>query len=135
MLQLMFGGTLLTGGTGGTESIGIADADPDLERQYGVCIEAWTAAYSGAETQGNFPSTGTSPAYLQYAWPRVQCIPGQETLQQGVIVQAWSGVATSNANIGPGPNNDWPATPAGPQMKWYVNTIPDGQCGASVAVS
>lgn len=135
LLQLMFGGTLLTGGTGGTETIGIADPDPDSQRQFGVCIEAWAAAYNGAEVQGTFPAASGAAAYIQYAWPRVQCMPGAETMQEGVIVQPWEGIATSNPALGPGPNNDWPATLNGPMGKWVTNAKPTGACGATTAIS
>jgi hypothetical protein len=135
MLQLMFGGTLLLGGTGGTESIGLADPDPADERQFGVAIEAWSAAYDGVEEQGNFPSATTGLAYIHWAFPRVQCMPGPEEVKEGVIVQSWTGLATPNPNFGPGPDNLWPATLQGPRGKWYTNSLPTAACGASVLIS
>lgn len=132
--EILFGGTLLTGGTGGTENIGWAAADPTAAAPFGVSVEAWAAAYDGEE-QANFPSVSVNPAYIRYCFPRVRWTPGDETVQEGIVVQAANGKATPNTNLGPGPENDWPATLAGPYGKFFDSTLPTGACGATAATS
>lgn len=136
LAQILFGGTLVLGGVAGAESIGLVDPDPTDAAANGVCVEAWAAAYQSLDEQANFPSTTTGLAYVQYCFPKVKNVrPGQETLQEGVIVQPWQGQAVPNPNLGPGPNNDWPVTPQGSRLKFLTNTLPTALCGASAAIS
>jgi hypothetical protein len=99
----------------------------------GVSVEAWTKAWDGGSQPVSF---GGDPLWHHFVWPKVTWVPGQRTLQSGILVIPLTGTGTENPQIGDGPNDDFPVSgPQGAEQVFLDDTIPDAVCGAQELVA
>lgn len=128
LLEMLLGATLITSDLvtpGG--AIGIDLPPSTAGAQNGVSMEAWTKAWDGGEQP---VSALGDPLYHHFVWPKTTWVPGQRTLESGILVVPVSGIGTENSTIGDGPANDFPIWgPEGAELVFLDDTIPDAVCG------
>lgn len=101
--------------------------------QNGVSLEAWTKAWDGGSQPA---SMGGDPLYHHFVWPKTTWVPGQRTLQSGILVIPVTGTGFENPLAGDGPLNDWPVYgPQGAEQVFLDDAIPDAACGAQELVA
>lgn len=129
LLAMMLGATLITGNiVSPAAPIGYDLPPSTAGAQNGVSMEVWTKAWDG----GSQPVSALGdPLYHHFVWPKTTWVPGQRTLQSGILVVPVTGTGFENPQIGNGPANDFPTTPQGAEMAFLDDTIPDAACGAS----
>lgn len=131
LLVMMLGASAITGTLtdAGGATIGYDLPSSTAATSNGVSLEAWTKAWDG----GSQPvSLGGDPLYHHFVWPKTTWVPGQRTLQSGILVVPLTGIGTENPSIGDGPANDFPFTsPNGAEQVFLDDSIPDAACGAT----
>lgn len=129
LLYLCIGGTLWTGNTVATgKPIGIDFPNSDSACSNGISLEAWVRAWDGS-AQAN--TAAPLPLYWHFGWPKTTWVPGQKTLQNGLITQPVTGDGTTNHAFTNGPGNDLPFTPDGPEFYYLDTNLPTATCGAT----
>lgn len=136
LLNLLLGSTALSA-TGllsaGSDVIGYDLPASTAGAQNGVTMEAWTKAWDGGSQPVSF---GGDALYHHFVWPKTTWVPGQRTLQSGILVIPVTGTGFENPNAGDGPANDWPLYgPNGAEQAFLDDTIPDAACGAQELVA
>lgn len=134
LLAMLVGGSLITGTIvdPGGAPIGLDLPPSTAGAQNGVSMEVWTKAWDG----GSQPvSSGGDPLYHHFVWPKTTWVPGQRTLESGILVVPVSGTGVENPQALDGPANDWPVTPQGAEMVFLDDQIPEAACGASELVA
>lgn len=134
LLALMLDATLITGNLvspGG--AIGIDLPSPTSAASNGVSLEIWTKAFDGDEQA---VSAASDPLYHHFVWPKTTWVPGQRTIEAGIMVIPLSGIGTANSTIGDGPANDFPIWgPQGPELVFLDDSIPEAECGYQALVA
>lgn len=136
LLVLMLGATAINGTdlvSAGSAVIGYDLPSSTAGTSNGVSMEAWTKAWDGGSQPNSF---GGDPLYHHFVWPKTTWVPGQRTLQSGILVVPLTGIGTENPAIGDGPANDFPFTnPSGAEQAFLDDTIPEAACGAQELVA
>lgn len=74
----------------------------------GVCIEAWSKAWDGAE-QAVPDFTDPNAAFFHWVFPRTKWVQGSITIEEGIMVIPVTGTGEENTQItANGPFDDWP---------------------------
>jgi hypothetical protein len=125
-MELLFGGSLILGATGGpfsTKAIGYAAPGKSAAQSNGVALEVVTKAGSGAGGACQVSGAGSDyPAFTGHIFPKALLTLGERNFQEGIITVAFTGKAEGNPNYGEGPFGDWSDTADGdfPEDSGYV---------------
>jgi hypothetical protein len=98
----------------------------------GVSMEGWTL---------NIEGSGINPdyQYVRHVFGKSRWAPSDKSLENGPIVNAFTGVGYENENFLDGPANDWNwpgEDEAGSLYAWAGDTdLPDSVCGAQELVA
>jgi len=114
-------------------TIGIVLPSSTAPASNGVSLEIWSKAWDGGSQA---VSSGGDPLYHHFAWPKTTWVPGQRTIEAGIMVIPVDGIGTENPTIGDGPVDDFPIWgPEGPELVWLDDSIPDAVCGYQALVA
>lgn len=102
----------------GDEPVGIDLPNQSAPDHDGVSVEVWTQAWDGDERAIYAPTGGL--AVFRFVFPRQRFVPGNHTLERGVLRFPVSGKGTSNAQFGDGPGNDIPDAPLTGPYAWFL---------------
>jgi hypothetical protein len=88
-------------------------------------VEAWSLAVAGSGQAADGPDA----IYWHFVFPYVTWVPGPVELTSGIATITFTGDGRPNANIGYGPDGQWP-NPLTSYRNFYETTeIPDATCG------
>lgn len=119
--ELLGGGAIITDAG---DTIGYAAPAAGVDpTPNGVSLEVWTRRYVD-----NQPA---ALPYARYLFPRVKLKPTAKSLEANPMATDFEGIGEENANIGNGPNNDWPTGAVSTRAyQWVaVDTAPTGALG------
>jgi len=134
LIALLLNATLITGDIVEADApIGYDLPPSTASAGNGVSMEVWTKAWDG----GSQAVSGTGdPLYHHFVWPKTTWVPGQRTLQSGILVIPVSGTGVENPQIGDGVANDFPiSNPQGAEMAFLDDNLPSADCGATDIVA
>lgn len=137
LLQIMFGGSLITADVGedyAGKTIGYC-RPAGSDTPSAVSLEVWTSTVIG--TSGGCSSDANAPQYVRHVFPRVVFVEGDRTFEDGTGTISFTGRAYENPAWGNGPWNDfpgiYPACTNSAHFEFIEQELPanvvDGGCG------
>jgi hypothetical protein len=121
--EMLTGGSIILGGTSGTDPIGVQNQLACNTQQPYTAIEFWQDLW-------NCDNQPSSPfQYLRWVWPSSRWQNGAVTLQNDFMQPKFTGFTVGNSNLGTGIFHDWPTTVQADGAYFFDNTLPSAACG------